>query len=217
MLCLFGAYERTDLSVAYPLSRGVAPLMTMLLGWFVVRDAVGITEGLAVGLIVIGVAGVGRSAMKVSGPGSVGGLLLSLAAGAMIAGYHLADRRAMRLPDPPNPLEYLFLIHVFLWLFVSVWVFIESGRRRGVGTEWRVNRSGVLLVGLLTPLAYYMIVLALRYGNVTYVTAGRNVGIVISTAVGALILKERVSRTRLAGASAIAVGIALLVALAPDP
>ncbi|MBU2552245.1 MAG: DMT family transporter [Proteobacteria bacterium] len=184
----------------------------MLLGWPVVRDAVSLTDGLTVAVIVVGVTGVGYSAMKASGRGG----LLSLAAGSMIAGYDLADRRAMSLPVPPNPLEYLFLMHVFLWLFISAGVFLEPGRRRGAWTEWRVKRFGVILAGILTPLAYFLIVLALRYGNVTCVAAGRNVGIVISAAVGALILKERVTRIRLAGASAIAVGVALLATLGPD-
>jgi drug/metabolite transporter (DMT)-like permease len=56
-----------------------------------------------------------------------------------------------------------------------------------------MNRLGVLIVGICIPAAYFLIVLTLRYGNVTHVTAGRNIGIVLSTLVGLLFLKERVS------------------------
>jgi drug/metabolite transporter (DMT)-like permease len=79
--------------------------------------------------------------------------------------------------------------------------------------EWPANRRGVLIVGVGAPLAYLLIVLALRHGNVTYVTAGRNVGIVISTLVGGLLLAETVGWRRTVGAVLIAAGVAALVLL----
>ena len=79
--------------------------------------------------------------------------------------------------------------------------------------EWPANRKGVLIVGIGVPLAYLLIVLALRHGNVTHITAGRNVGIVISTLVGGLFLAETVSWRRAVGAVLIVAGVAALVLL----
>jgi drug/metabolite transporter (DMT)-like permease len=81
-------------------------------------------------------------------------------------------------------------------------------------TEWTTNRLGVLIVGICIPAAYFLIVLALRYGNVTYVTAGRNIGIVLSTLVGVLFLKERVSWGRFVGSLFILAGVGGLVLMA---
>ena len=69
----------------------------------------------------------------------------------------------------------------------------------------------VLIVGFCTPLAYFLIILALRYGNVTHVAAGRNIGIVISILVGRLFLKEIVGRYRIIGAVLITLGVAALL------
>jgi drug/metabolite transporter (DMT)-like permease len=80
--------------------------------------------------------------------------------------------------------------------------------------EWTTNRLGVLIVGICIPAAYFLIVLALRYGNVTYVTAGRNIGIVLSTLVGVLFLKERVSWGRFVGSLFILAGVGGLVLMA---
>ena len=219
-ILLFTAYDRADLSVVYPLSRGVAPLFTLALGGFLLGDSVIPLHGLAVLVVVGGVAGVSLSAMPSRyGTASVArrrlpaGILLALAAAAMIAGYHLVDRRAMTLPTKPNPLEYLFLMHCFLLLFVSGWIALSRERLARATAEWPANWKGVLIVGVGSTFAYFLIMLALRHGNVTHIAAGRNVGIIISTIVGALFLKERVCWKRVLGAVLIGAGVAALVLL----
>ena len=78
-------------------------------------------------------------------------------------------------------------------------------------TAWTSDWRGVLIVSLLLPTSYFMILLALSYSNVTYVTAGRNVGILISTAVGAMLLREKATGPRLIGILLIACGVVALV------
>jgi len=213
---LFGAYGRADLSVVYPLSRGVAPAVTLLLGGRLLGDWVSPFQGAAVLTIVAGVAGVSLSSRDpAKSGGGRSGILFSIGTGGVIAGYHLVDRRAMSLAAPPNPLEYLFLVQLFMSVFVTLWFGLCLRQGRELLSEWTTNRLGVLIVGICVPAAYFLIVLALRYGNVTYVTAGRNIGIVLSTFVGILFLKERVSWGRLAGSFLILAGVVGLV-LAPN-
>jgi drug/metabolite transporter (DMT)-like permease len=211
---LFLAYDRADLSVVYPLSRGVAPLVTLSLGGVLLGDAVTVRHGAAVLVVVLGVGGVSWSAWAAAPHRhTLAGVGLALWAGCLIAGYHLVDRRAMTLQKTPGPIEYLFLMHCFMLLFISAWVAVSARRRARAMNEWPANRRGVLIVGVGAPLAYLLIVLALRHGNVTYVTAGRNVGIVISTLVGGLFLAETVGWRRTVGAVLIAAGVAALVLL----
>ena len=213
---LFGAYGRADLSVVYPLSRGVAPLVTLILGGRLLGDSVSLLHGVAVLMIVAGVTSVAVSSHD-STRDKLGrsGLFLALGTGCMIAGYHLVDRRAMSLADPPNPFEYLFLVHLFMSAFITLWFGLCLRQGRELLSEWATNRTGVLIVGVCIPTAYFLIVLALRYGNVTHVTAGRNIGIVLSTLVGLLFLKERVSWGRLLGSLFILAGVVGLVLTAP--
>jgi drug/metabolite transporter (DMT)-like permease len=212
---LFGAYGRADLSVVYPLSRGVAPLVTLVLGGRLLGDSVSPIHGAAVLTIVGGVTSVAVSSQDPvrHALGRVG-LLLSFGTGCMIAGYHLVDRRAMSMAEPPNPLEYLFLVHLFMSVFVTLWFGLCLRQGRELLAEWTTNRLGVLIVGICIPAAYFLIVLALRYGNVTHVTAGRNIGIVLSTVVGLVFLKERVSWGRLLGSLLILAGVGGLVLMA---
>lgn len=212
VVLLFGAYGRADLSVVYPLSRGVAPLVTLILGGKLLGDSVSMLQSAAVLIIAAGVTGVSFSSHRPAIPAiNRSGFLFSVGTGCMIAGYHLVDRRAMSMVDPPNPLEYLFLVHLFLSAFIILWFGVCLRRGREILSEWMTNRAGVLIVGVCVPAAYFLIVLALRYGNVTYVTAGRNIGIVLSTLVGLFFLKERVSRGRMVGSVLILAGVVGLV------
>ncbi len=209
---LFVAYEKADLSVVYPLSRGVAPLVTLALGGLLLGDSVALHHGVAILVVVAGVGSMSLSAWA-SAPHrhTLTGVGLALAAGCLIAGYHLVDRRAMTLADKPNALEYLFLMHCVLLLFVSAWIVMSARRRKRAMSEWPANRKGVLIVGVGSTLAYFLIMVALRHGNVTHIAAGRNVGIVISTVVGSLFLRERVCWRRVLGAVLISAGVAALV------
>ena len=224
---LFRAYEWTDLSVVYPLSRGFAPLVTWVLGTplvvrllrgLVLAGDVGGAHGLAVAVLVLGVVLVSFSAVR-SGAWRrhLPGVLCALVTGSMIAGYHIVDKAALarRSDGPgPHPVEYLFLMQLFLWLWLTVWMLLSRKRRATVFVEWRTNRRNVLFVGAMATLAYLLIMFALaRGGNVTYVAAGRNVGIVLSTLIGGLLLKERVCWRRWAGVVLITGGVLALILL----
>ncbi len=218
IIFLFAAYKMSDLSLVYPLSRGVAPLVTLAAAGELVGDHVSTVSAVAVVVIAIGVVSVGlssRSAGQANRKVEVLGMLLSLGTGCMIAGYHLVDRKAMSLQWAPNPLEYLFLMHFFLALFLTLWIclFLRPGTR--IFSEWATNRKGVVLVGIFTPLAYLFIIVALQFGNVTYVAAARNIGILMSLFVATFFLKEKVTSARTIGASLIAFGVAGLVLLGP--
>ena len=211
-ISLFQAYKEGDLSVVYPLSRGAAPLFTLLLGGVLIGDTIIVTHGIAVAVVISGVLAVSFSAAAHTRAGlKRSGILIAIFTGMMIAGYHLVDRAAMSHADTPDPIEYLFAMHLFLVLFVALWVVFVGCRWRHISDEWHANRRSVLIVGFCVPFAYLFIIVALKMGNVTHVAAARNVGIVFSTAVGWLFLKESVTCLRAVGALLIALGITGLV------
>jgi drug/metabolite transporter (DMT)-like permease len=215
--CLFGAYEAADLSAVYPLSRGAAPVATLLLAGVLVGDALTAPQAAGVAVVVAGTLLVGISAWRGGGAPHVSGrgLWLSLATGCAIAGYHLADRKAMGLNPAPDPLDYLFLMHLFMSLFVTLWAWRKRPGWAALASSWlqaswRNGRGDALLVAVFTPLSYLLIVLALREGNVVLVTAARNVGILFSALAGAFILRERITLARSLGALLIMAGLACM-------
>jgi len=213
VVLLFGAYGRADLSLVYPLSRGMAPLVTVAAGGALLGDRISAWGAVAVVLIAAGVAIVSFSGPRRAEerPRVGTGVLLAAGAGCLIASYQIVDRRAMRAPALVSAVEYLCLMHAFLAAYVSVWAGLAGIARARLLSEWKANRRSALLVGTFTPLAYLLIVLALRDANVTYVAAARNVGVLLSMGVGALLLRETVGAARLLGVTLTLCGLVGLV------
>ena len=94
----------------------------------------------------------------------------------------------------------------FFLVSVTLYVACRRGSRQRAGWEWAANRKGVLLVAFSSTFAYFLVMIALRAGNVTHIAAARNVDIVLSTALGSGFLKEEVGWRRALGALFILAG-----------
>ena len=210
VVLLFAAYKASDLSVVYPMCRGLPPLFLMALAGRLVGDTVSSGQGLAVGFIVAGTLAVGLTNRNSRGAVSGRGIALSLVAALSTTGYSLIDRIVMSLPEPPSAMEYLFLCYLPLAGLLTLVLLHRRPRLQRVLAEYRRNPRAVLLVSVFTPLAYLCIVFALRFGNVVLIAAARNVGILLSTLAGVVFLHERVTRGRVAGAVLVSVGVTAL-------
>ena len=65
-------------------------------------------------------------------------------------------------------------------------------------------------LGVAAGAAYLLVLLALRLASAPAVSAVRETSVVIATALAAVVLHERVGPSRLAGATLVAAGVALL-------
>jgi drug/metabolite transporter (DMT)-like permease len=79
-----------------------------------------------------------------------------------------------------------------------------------VGKVWRENRRAILGVGVLSPLAYVLVLFALTRAPISLVAPVRESSVVLGALLGASVLKEGHLTRRILAASAIALGIAAL-------
>ena len=114
---LFWSYKYVDLAVAYPLSRGVAPVATLIFGGLI-GDA---PQAAHIPGVLTTLAGSFCSA------GTRCGALIAQCLAWFDAGradrrgdcgYHLFDRAAVTLSPPPSTFEYMLVMHAFM-LFLS--------------------------------------------------------------------------------------------------
>jgi len=211
LLAMSVAYRTGDLSVAYPLSRGTGQVLTVLLGVGLLGERLAPLGWVGVALVLGGVYVVflpswSREALlrpfRLLGHSSS---LAALAAGVTIAGYHVIDRVAMA---DANQFQYILLL--FAADFATVTVVLLVRRRWGlVWAEWRANKVSIAVAGSLSLLSYLLVLFALSRERVAYVGPARNVGIVFSVLLGALLLRERHGRMRLLGSALIVAGLAL--------
>jgi drug/metabolite transporter (DMT)-like permease len=176
-LGLSAAYRRGALSVAYPLGRGVAPLLVTLGGWLLLSqrpDAPALVGAisLAAGLALIGVSG-GRA-----GQGAAVGF--ALLTGLTIATYSVVDAGAVR---QVSPVGYLGAVLGIQGVLLTILIRGNRSRlRRGL-------RSGAL-IGVGSVGAYLLVLYAFRLAPAGRVSTLREASVLV----GLMLSGERPSR-----------------------
>jgi drug/metabolite transporter (DMT)-like permease len=213
-LLLQASYGRAELSLVYPLSRGVAPLLALLPARLFAGETLSRRELLGVALILAGtvVVALARGRRGGAAGGRLGGVAFALLTGAAIAAYQLIDGIALRGGAPPRPLEYFFLMQIVLATTLTVGFALRGGFQRTLLVELRQHAGRLIGAGIAIQAAYLLILLALRDGKIPLVIAARNAGIPLSLLAGRLLLHERPTRRRVVAALAIVAGVVALVA-----
>jgi drug/metabolite transporter (DMT)-like permease len=196
---LAAAYRRAELSVVYPISRGVAPVLVLVVGVLALgsgtsaRQAAGVC---LVGLGIVLVRGLGRDADWT-------GVTFGLVIAGTIAAYTLIDKRGV---EHAAPFVYLELSMLLPGIAYTATVAARRGRR---ALTAEISPS-IGLAGLATFGAYGLVLAALQRAPAASVAAVRETSIVIATALAAVVLGERVTGRRLLGALVVAAGVALI-------
>ena len=201
-------YRHGDLSVVYPLARGSAPVLAAAAAIVIFSErpsALALTGG---AIIVCAVLAMPLSQRRAAEGRQGTAVRLALLNGAVIATFTLWDKHAVSGLDAP-PLAYFAGSLVVQSALVAA-VF-RPGRERLAAT-WRSHRGPAIGVGLLSPLAYVLVLIALIDNPVAYVAPAREVSILLGVALGARVLGEEAGVQRLAAAGAMVAGVALLAA-----
>jgi uncharacterized membrane protein len=202
-------YAAGDLSVVYPVARGVGPALAWIgaIAWLGEVPTLASMAGLV--LIVVGtftIAGgwgmLGRGAAARLGPGIAWGAAI----GVTIAAYTVNDGRAVRLLGA-DPVVFYWLVNVVQAIALAPWIARHCARARAM-----VARHGrtLLAVGVLSPLSYMLALQAMKYAPVSHVAPARELSMLIAAFLGVRMLGEGELWRRVAGAALIAAGVACL-------
>lgn len=204
-LSLQRGYQASDLSLVYPLARGTGPLLASLgaIALFGERPTAVALAG--VGLVTLGALSLARSGRR-EPERAASGLAFGLLTGSLIAAYTLWDKHAVDALAIP-PLLYDWGNNVGRTLLLLP---LGLARKREVGEVWRTKRRYVLGIGVLSSLAYILVLTALAYTPVSYVAPTREVSIVIGTLLGTQVLGEGDGVRRLVAATTIVAGVIAL-------
>ncbi len=211
------AYQSSDLSVVYPVARGTGTALIPILGVLALREGMSLPAAGGAALVVAGVFAVGGSGGELTKAfRSVRralndvGLRYALLTGLTIGGYSIIDKQGVQQVEP---ILYMYMLSAGGGLGMLA-LMHRSYSRSAFLREFRLHYVGIVLGGILQFTAYGLTLSALRLSPVSYVGPFREIGILFGVALGALVLKERLTTARLAGAVCIAGGAAA-IALAP--
>lgn len=207
MLILLRAYGHGDFAQVYPLSRGSAPLLTALLGFLLLGEAMALSEILGMLLIVAGIFGLvfetSAGVLQLSRPA----LYYSLLTGLCITAYSLIDGMGVRLSG--NTLSFIlwmFFLNGFLLPLAAV---SRRPRQVLIDTVKLAWRPG-LLVSLLSTVGYALIVWAFNQERIAPVAVLRETSVLFAMLISAFVIRESFAPLRAALLVLILAGIVLL-------
>lgn len=202
LVCLIKAFERADMTVAYPISRGIAPALAAVVAVLVFSEPVSWITAAGIGGVSLGVmvVGLGRQVDR-------RGLGWAVATGVCIAGYTVLDAQGVRAA--PSALSYIAWIYLTLGGGIGLLFALWRGPRflLAARAEWKPG----LIAGALSIVTYGLALYAYRLGDTPRLAALRETSILFAVGIAVIFLRERMTGGRIAGTAAIAGGAALLL------
>jgi drug/metabolite transporter (DMT)-like permease len=197
------AYQHGDLSVVYPIARGIVPALVSLWALILVGEMLPAQAWGGIALIALGIQlsswkalrhGVGRAALG-----------FAVGTGFCISIYSVVDGIGVRLSG--NTLSY-WAWGAFLHIFVMG--FIAIRKRDTLATlptrTWAVG----ILGGLVSMTAYGLVLYAKNFAPLGAVSALRETSVIFAALIGFVFLKEGNWARRLGAAILMAGGVALI-------
>jgi len=197
------AYQHGDLSVVYPIARGIVPALVSLWAMLLLGEVLPALAWVGIGLIIVGILLSNWKALR-SGVGKTT-LGLALGTGFCISIYSLVDGVGVRLSG--NTLSY-WAWGAFLHLFIAGFV---GWHKRKTMVQlplkiWAVGITG----GLVSMTAYGLVLYAKNFAPLGAVSALRETSVIFATLIGFFVLKEGNWKRRLGAAVLMVFGIAFI-------
>ncbi|WP_247886903.1 DMT family transporter [Azospirillum sp. SYSU D00513] len=203
-LLLAAAYRTGDMSHAYPLMRGTAPLIVAVASGGLLGETLSAAGWAGTLLICGGVLTLALARRGGGAPAASTGFALVNA--VLIAGYTVIDGKGVRLSGAP--VAYVLWLNLCSGLALAAWALWRHPRSlsRHAASRWRVGLGG----GFCTLASYGLALWAMTLAPIATVAALRETSILFGMALAALVIKERVGPARLASGVVIALGAATL-------
>ncbi|KQV89196.1 EamA family transporter [Pelomonas sp. Root1237] len=213
--CLIAGYRASDLTVVYPVARGSGPFLSALAAVVLLGEHLGVYGALGLAGVVGGIL------LITMGPRLIGrgvdhdaeaamrrrrGVYWGAATGTLIAGYTVLDGYAVKvLAVSPLMLDYFGNV-----LRVPLQLPTLLRNPQSFWPELRRSWRGVLAVAGLGPLAYILVLMAMREAPLSRVAPAREVSMLFAALLGGQLLGEGERGWRIAGAALIGVGVIAL-------
>jgi drug/metabolite transporter (DMT)-like permease len=201
---MVNAYRTGDLSLVYPLMRGVAPLITALLGIAWLGEMPSGYTWLGMLLISLGVIALAlRTVDHAPSRAAVG---FAIANAVVIATYSIIDGTGARLSND----AWSYIVWLFVLDAIPFTAYMLASRRgEFVRALWQRRRNG-LIGGGLSAGAYAISVWAMTKAPVAMVASLRETSVLFATLIGARLLHEKLNARRWAGVAAVVFGVVAL-------
>jgi drug/metabolite transporter (DMT)-like permease len=202
------AYARVDLSVAYPLMRGLPPLATTALAIAWLGESVSPLALAGISLVSAGVIALLAESSR-SGALDRRAVAAVLVVAATVVAYTLNDALGARAAG--NAASYV----AWLLLLIAPGMLAVGLATRGPRLLWSTARTTwkiALVGGACTSISYAITLWAITHAPVSLVAALREVSVILGLLIAALVLRERFGWVRILSVSVVCAGVVAIKA-----
>jgi drug/metabolite transporter (DMT)-like permease len=202
-LSLVRTYRSGDLGQTYPVSRGSSPVLVALGALVFAHETLTIASTVGIALVSGGILSLAFGGSRAR----TDFLPAALTTGVLIGAYTLVDGIGVRLSG--SSLAYANTMFL-LWSMTMPFVYWAV---RGRVPEYTpVQTVTALIGGLVSILAYGIVIWAMQHAAMGVVSALRETSVVWAALIGRVFLNEKLTVRRFASCTAIAAGAACLAA-----
>lgn len=208
-------YKKSDYSIVYPTARGTGPLITVLSAVLILGNRPSFWGWIGIALILASIVLLAMPHKQDKQTQELrirAGIFWGVLTGCFIAGYSFCDAWAVQQSTGLNPMTFYFpSIAVRALVFAPFIMMHANWKQESVEilTTPRLQKAlAVVTVG--SPLAYLLVLYAMTMAPLAYVAPSREVGMMIGVVLGGLLLRERLSITRLSGVIGMTLGVILV-------
>jgi drug/metabolite transporter (DMT)-like permease len=202
---LLRSYRLGDFGQAYPLARGTAPLLVAVGAWLIAGEGLATVQILGVLAVGVGLTSIvfaggrlRRSDMPVT--------MAAVITGFTIASYTVVDGLGVR--HSGNPLGYLAIMFVMQGPAIAgVSALMLKGHLR---REHLKNIPSGVTAGILSMVAYGIVIWAQTKGPLALVSALRETSVISAALIATLLFHEPFGRRRIVPAAIVVAGIILI-------
>ena len=208
------SYNRTNLNIVYPISRGFGLLLVQILSILILKESITLTALLGSSIIILGILGVGfweisqifislRKTKKIIDKS----ILLTLLTGLTISCYSLIDKKGSYEVDP---FLYVFFVNsaAIGILIPMLYKFPIQKTKSFFINHWK----SLIIASVFQYIGYSLIIICYSFTNLNYISAFREISLILGIFLGYFILKENLTLPKILGTSLIILG-AILIAI----
>jgi drug/metabolite transporter (DMT)-like permease len=204
-LLLMQAYRLGDFNQTYPLGRGTSPWVVAIVATLVIGERLGPVH--FAGVVVVS-AGLATLVFAGGLPTSrqIPALAAAFGTGLAIASYTVVDGLGVRMAHSVGG----YAAWLFLLQGPMIPILALGWRRRELVGQLRGAWAFGIFGGLLSMLAYALVLWAQTVGSLAPIAALRETSVIMGAIIGAVVFHEGFGRTRIAATVLVVAGIFLL-------
>jgi drug/metabolite transporter (DMT)-like permease len=207
-LTLSRAYGHGDFSQVYPIARGGGAFLAAIGGVMLLGDHANVWMVIAILTIVGGLVILAGRARSLA-------VITAAAVSVTICAYTLLDSKGSRISEVAGAgviHEVSYGLATAMMTLASLSVFgVATGRLPQLRAAMKIDWPKFLLAGVASLITYSLVLVAVRFASVGYVTALRESSVVLAALIGWKLLGEGNARRRLTATGVVLTGLILLV------